>query len=174
MNTTSTIDDRISFRAPLLFAIVVLIGFGLLYSLAGAGLGALLFPKQAQGSLIVRDGKTLGSALIPQPFDDAKYFQPRPSAASYDPMAAAGSNMARSNPDLRTRIAETTATVATREKPARDSKEKVKMPDVRNAVAVALPDSSILHRALYLALSMRVVSSGFHGWGSSWHNCSVR
>lgn len=115
MNTTTTLDDRISFRAPLLFAIVVLLGFGLLYSLAGAGLGALLFPAQARGSLVMLNGKTAGSTLVAQPFADVKYFQPRPSAAGYDPMAAAGSNMARSNPDLRTRIAEATAAIAARD-----------------------------------------------------------
>ena len=50
-----------------------------------------------------------------QPFSDAIYFQPRPSAAGYDPMAAAGSNQARTNPDLRKRIAEATAEVSARE-----------------------------------------------------------
>ena len=50
-----------------------------------------------------------------QPFADARYFQPRPSAANYDPMAAAGSNMARSNPALRKRIAEGVIAVAKRD-----------------------------------------------------------
>ena len=67
------------------------------------------------GSTIARDGHVIGSALVAQPFADGRYFQPRPSAANYDPMAAAGSNMARSNPDLRTRIAELTLAVAERE-----------------------------------------------------------
>ncbi|MGO1071625.1 potassium-transporting ATPase subunit KdpC [Lysobacter sp. CA199] len=119
MNThatpTANIDDRVSLRAPLLFAAVTLLGFGLAYSLAGTALGRVAFPDQAVGSIVERDGKAVGSALIAQPFADTKYFQPRPSAAKYDPMAASGSNQARSNPDLRKRIAEDTAAIAQRE-----------------------------------------------------------
>ncbi|QSX75492.1 potassium-transporting ATPase subunit KdpC [Lysobacter arenosi] len=111
----AVLEDRTSLRAPLVFAVVILVGFGLLYSLAGAALGRLLFPHQATGSIVMVDGKARGSALVAQPFADDRYFQPRPSAASYDPMAAAGSNMARSNPDLRKRIEELTREVATRE-----------------------------------------------------------
>ena len=112
---TQPLQDRIGLRAPLLFAAIVLIVFGLLYSLAGTALGRMLFPSAATGSLVERDGRAVGSALVAQPFADARYFQPRPSAANYDPMAAAGSNQARSNPDLRTRIAAATAAVAKRD-----------------------------------------------------------
>lgn len=111
----AVLEDRTSLRAPLVFTAVILLGFGLLYSLAGAALGRLLFPHQATGSIVMVDGKARGSALVAQPFADARYFQPRPSAAGYDPMAAAGSNMARSNPDLRKRIDELTQEVAKRE-----------------------------------------------------------
>jgi len=52
---------------------------------------------------------------VAQPFADARYFQPRPSAANYDPMAAAGSNQARSNPDLQKRIGDAMAAVARRD-----------------------------------------------------------
>ena len=113
--TTHQLQDHVGLRAPLLFAAVILLGFGLSYSLVGATLGRALFPAAATGSTIERDGQVIGSALVAQPFTDARYFQPRPSAASYDPMAAAGSNMARSNPDLRKRIAELTLAVAERE-----------------------------------------------------------
>lgn len=115
MNQTHALQDNIGPRAPLLFAVVILVLFGLLYSLAGTALGRLLFPVQATGSAIERDGRIVGSALVAQPFSDARYFQPRPSAANYDPMAAAGSNMARSNPDLRKRIADTILGVAERD-----------------------------------------------------------
>jgi len=111
----TVLEDRTSLRAPLVFTVVILVGFGLLYSLAGAALGRVLFPHQATGSIVVVDGKARGSALVAQPFADARYFQPRPSAAHYDPMAAAGSNLARSNPDLRKRIDELTQEVARRE-----------------------------------------------------------
>ena len=115
MNTQTITHGQGAFRAAVAFALVILIGMGLLYSLAGTALGRALFPQQATGSIVMRDGKMVGSSLIAQPFADARYFQPRPSAAGYDPMAAAGSNLARTNPDLRTRIAEATALVAARE-----------------------------------------------------------
>lgn len=115
MTHANALQDRIGLRTPLLFAGIVLIGCGLLYSLAGTALGRVLFPAAATGSTIERDGHVVGSALVAQPFADARYFQPRPSAANYDPMAAAGSNLARSNPELRKRIAEATAAVAARE-----------------------------------------------------------
>ncbi|MFO6420888.1 potassium-transporting ATPase subunit KdpC [Hylemonella sp. W303a] len=104
-----------SLRAPLGLALVSLLVFGLLYAIAVAGLGGLLFPRTATGSLIEREGRVVGSALAAQPFADARYFQPRPSAAAYDPMALAGSNQARSNPDLRQRIADARVAVAARE-----------------------------------------------------------
>lgn len=113
--TTTQLQDHVGLRAPLLFAAVILLGFGLSYSLVGATLGRALFPAAATGSTIERDGRVIGSALLAQPFADARYFQPRPSAANYDPMAAAGSNLARSNPDLHKRIAEATLAVAERE-----------------------------------------------------------
>jgi len=102
-------------RPSLALAALTLAGYGFLYSLAGVGLGQALFPAQANGSLVQRDGHAVGSALVAQPFADARYFQPRPSAARYDPMAAAGSNQARSNPDLIARIATTRAETAARE-----------------------------------------------------------
>jgi len=112
---SQSLQDDIGLRAPLLFAATILLVFGLPYSLAGTALGRVLFPAQATGSLIEREGRVVGSALVAQPFADARYFQPRPSAANYDPMAAAGSNQARSNPELQARIAATVAAVAARE-----------------------------------------------------------
>ena len=108
-------------RPALALAGVSLLGFGLLYSLAGVGLGSVLFPHQAGGSLIERDGKVVGSSLVAQPFADDRYFQSRPSAAKYDVMALAGSNQARTNPDLRSRIDEARAAVAAREGVAPDA-----------------------------------------------------
>ena len=115
MNTQTKLRDQGALRAAIAFALVVLVGMGLLYSLAGTALGRSLFPRQATGSIVMHDGKAVGSSLVAQPFADARYFQPRPSAAGYDSMSAAGSNQARTNPDLRKRIAETTASVAARD-----------------------------------------------------------
>lgn len=75
-------------------------------------LGNTLFPGQARGSLIKRDGKVIGSELIAQPFASEKYFSPRPSAAGatgYAADAASGSNLGTTNPALRDRIALDTA-----------------------------------------------------------------
>ncbi|WP_434030471.1 potassium-transporting ATPase subunit KdpC [[Pseudomonas] boreopolis] len=107
--------DTGAWRASLAMALVILLGFGLAYSLVATGIAGAAFPRQATGSLIERDGRVVGSALVAQPFADAKYFQPRPSAAKYDPMSAAGSNQARSNPELVQRIADTRKAVAARD-----------------------------------------------------------
>ena len=115
MNTQTNFHDQGSLRAAIAFAFFILLGMGLLYSLAGTAIGRTLFPRQATGSIVMHDGKAVGSSLVAQPFADARYFQPRPSAAGSDPMSAAGSNQARTNPELRKRIAETAAAVAARD-----------------------------------------------------------
>ena len=76
---------------------------GVVYPLLVTGIAQAVFPFQAQGSLILKDGKLIGSALIGQPFDDPKYFWGRPSATSPFPNNAAsstGSNLSPTNPDL--------------------------------------------------------------------------
>ena len=110
------INDHGIWRGAIALAAVTLLGFGLAYSLLATGLAGTAFPQQATGSLLRDgDGRVIGSLLIAQPFGDARYFQPRPSASGYDPMAAAGSNQARSNPALARRIEDTRAAVAARD-----------------------------------------------------------
>lgn len=113
--TSQPVADQGALRGAIGLTIVSLLGFGLLYSLAGVGIGQALFPAAANGSLVERGGQVLGSTLVAQPFTGAGYFQPRPSAAGYNLMALAGSNQARTNPELRKRIAEARAAVAQRE-----------------------------------------------------------
>jgi K+-transporting ATPase ATPase C chain len=76
---------------------------GLLYPLAVTGLAQVIFPSQANGSLIRQGDRVLGSALIGQPFDDPKYFWGRPSATApfpYNAAASSGSNLGPRNPAL--------------------------------------------------------------------------
>jgi K+-transporting ATPase ATPase C chain len=115
MSLHNTVSDRGLLRGALGLAFVSLLVFGGLYTLLGVGLGQALFPSAANGSLIERGGRVVGSSLVAQPFGDARYFQSRPSAAGHDPMAASGSNQARTHPELRERIARARAAVASRE-----------------------------------------------------------
>ncbi len=76
---------------------------GVIYPLLITGVGQIAFPSMANGSLVERDGKTVGSELIGQPFDRPQYFWGRPSgtqAFPYDASASSGSNLGPQNPDL--------------------------------------------------------------------------
>jgi potassium-transporting ATPase KdpC subunit len=88
-------------------AAVTLVLTGFLYPLAMTGLGQLLFPGAARGSLLHGStGHVVGSALIGQSFSKPWYFQGRPSAAGngYDPLASGGSNLGPSSAKLRERV----------------------------------------------------------------------
>ena len=77
---------------------------GVLYPLGVTGVAKVAFTEKAQGSVIYRDGRAVGSGLVGQPFSDPKYFWSRPSATSPVPYAAdagAGSNLGPTNPALR-------------------------------------------------------------------------
>jgi K+-transporting ATPase ATPase C chain len=95
-------------RIAVLITIITTIIFGLIYPLVVTGLGQLLFPAQANGGWIVKDGRVVGSRLIAQPFSSDRYFHPRPSAAGngYDPVAPGGSasNFGPTNRQLLDRV----------------------------------------------------------------------
>jgi K+-transporting ATPase ATPase C chain len=100
-------DMRKQFTVAIGYTIITTIIFGLIYPLVVTGLSQLLFPKQANGSLIVKNGKILGSELIGQSFSSEKYFHSRPSNAGngYDPLSSGGSNLGPTNQALVTRVA---------------------------------------------------------------------
>ena len=92
-----------SIRSAALMLLVFTVLTGVAYPLLLTGITQGLMPNAANGSLIVQDGKPVGSALIGQPFSDAKYFWGRPSATGpfpYNAAASSGSNLGPTNPAL--------------------------------------------------------------------------
>ena len=90
-------------RPALVLFFVLTLLTGVAYPLVVTGVAQSLFPAQAHGSLIVRDGKAVGSALIGQNFADPKHFWGRPSATTpmpYNAAASGGSNLGPLNPAL--------------------------------------------------------------------------
>lgn len=101
--------------AALRMLLVLTVITGVLYPLAVTGVAQAAFHHQANGSVVKQNGKTVGSSLLGQTFDlpkknpddpneaarpDPKFFQPRPSAGSYDPLASGASNLGPNDPDL--------------------------------------------------------------------------
>jgi len=120
-------------KPAFLMLIVFTVLTGLVYPFVVTGIGQVLFPRQANGSLIERDGKAVGSELIGQPFSSPKYFWSRPSATSpypYNAASSSGSNLGPTNPAL-------TDAVAARVKALRDAD-----PDNKAPVPVDLVTSS--------------------------------
>jgi K+-transporting ATPase ATPase C chain len=107
-------------RPAILVLVVLTLITGLVYPLAMTGIASVIFPKQAQGSLIEKDGKVIGSALIGQEFKEDKYFHGRPSAtlapdpadstktvpAPYNAANSGGSNLGPTSKALADRLKE--------------------------------------------------------------------
>src|SRR6476659_8515540 len=107
-------------RPAIILLLLLTLITGLAYPLAMTAIAGVIFPKQAQGSLIEKDGKVVGSALIGQEFKDDKYFHGRPSATSapdpddstttvpapYNAANSSGSNLGPTSKALAERIKE--------------------------------------------------------------------
>jgi len=78
---------------------------GILYPLVITGITQAIFPHRAKGSLLVTEGKVIGSALIGQKFESERYFWPRPSAIDYNPLPSGGSNLGPTSAELQKQIA---------------------------------------------------------------------
>jgi K+-transporting ATPase ATPase C chain len=104
-------------RPALVLIILMTVLTGIVYPLLVTGLSQVGMPERANGSLIAREGKVVGSSLIGQPFGDPKHFWSRPSATSpypYNASSSSGSNLGPTNPAL-------TDAVAARIKALRDA-----------------------------------------------------
>jgi potassium-transporting ATPase KdpC subunit len=94
---------RSEFRPAIMMLLLLTLLTGVVYPLVVTGIAAVVFPRQSNGSLILRDGHPVGSSLIGQSFDQPKYFWGRLSATSptpYDASASTGSNFGPLNPAL--------------------------------------------------------------------------
>jgi potassium-transporting ATPase KdpC subunit len=94
---------RTQLRPALMSLLIFTLLTGLIYPLTVTGLAQLVFPRQANGSVILQNGLPVGSSLIGQSFDDPKYFWGRPSATAsfpYNAAASGGSNLGPTNPAL--------------------------------------------------------------------------
>lgn len=122
--TQSEADMFSHLRPAIVLMIVMTVMTAGVYPALVTGIGQVLFPAQANGSLIEKDGEAVGSELIGQPFNDPKHFWSRPSATSpypYNASASSGSNEGPTNPAL-------TDAVTARVKALRDADPQNKAP----------------------------------------------
>lgn len=92
-------------RSAIVAVVVLTVLLGLVYPLAITGVAQVIWPHQANGSRVQRDGRTVGSSLIGQDFaGDPRYFQSRPSTSGYDPAHTAASNLGPNSATLAAQI----------------------------------------------------------------------
>jgi K+-transporting ATPase ATPase C chain len=108
-NSVGMIENRSTMKT-LSIAIKIFLVFtiltGVLYPLLVTGIAQVAFPHKANGSLILKDNKVIGSELIGQKFDSTIYFTSRPSAIDYNPLPSGGSNYGLTSTKLKAQVAE--------------------------------------------------------------------
>ncbi|BBB00849.1 putative potassium transporter C subunit [Actinacidiphila reveromycinica] len=172
--------------AALRMLLVFTVLCGLAYPLLVTGVAQAAFPGKADGSRVELDGRVVGSSLIGQDFDlpkkhpgdpdeaaapDPKWFQPRPSAGGYDPLASGASNLGPNDPDLVATIKERRAAVAAFDgvSPARVPADAVTASgsgldaDISTAYAAEQVDRVAKARGLGTAEVRRLVAAHTHG-----------
>jgi potassium-transporting ATPase KdpC subunit len=93
-------------KSALMIFALFSVALGLIYPLVMTGIAQLVFPQQANGSVLIKDGKLVGSELIGQRFTQAVYFHGRPSAVNYDGGGSGASNYGPTEPKLQEQIAQ--------------------------------------------------------------------
>jgi K+-transporting ATPase ATPase C chain len=94
---------------PVLFFLGIVLVTGVIYPLAMTGISKVVFPYKANGSLVVKDERVVGSELIAQSFKDPKYFWSRPSASNYNAVPSGASNLPPWSPKFPKKQADTTS-----------------------------------------------------------------
>ena len=154
-------------RPAIVMTLLLCVLTGLVYPGVVTAVAQLVFPRQANGSIIEVDGRPVGSALIGQPFTRPEYFHPRPSAAGagYDPTASAGSNKGPTD----RKLADTLIAGAVERAVEEDGAERGKIPaDMATASGSGLdPHISPANADLQVARVARARGwrpSGCRGW----------
>src|SRR5450756_685641 len=97
---------RAQLRPAIVSLVLLTLLTGLVYPLLVTGIAQVVFPHQANGSLILKDNKLIGSELIGQKFDSTIYFSSRPSAIENNPLPSGGSNYGLTSTKLKAQVAE--------------------------------------------------------------------
>lgn len=143
MASVNTIKDNTlkHLGTSVLFTAVTVIAFGLIFPLIVTGIAQVLFPWQANGEIVVVNGKQVGSAIIGQLWTKPQYFHGRPSAAGkgYDPTSTGGTNFGPTSKKL---IDSTRATIAALKKDNPDATVAIPMDLVTSSASGIDPDIS--------------------------------